>query len=77
MFTEHSRNILEFFRADSRRHRPASLAHRGQGGRHHPVHHLQNCATDAAHYFHAPNNATVADAFNSIANSLSELRLVR
>lgn len=35
------------------------------------------CATDANHYFHAPDNATLQQTFGQIAGGLSELRLVK
>lgn len=35
------------------------------------------CATDANHYFHAPDNATLQKTFGQIAGGLSELRLVQ
>ncbi|MGF6768448.1 Flp pilus assembly protein TadG [Paraburkholderia sp. GAS199] len=35
------------------------------------------CATDADHYFHAPDNSTLQKTFGQIAGSLSELRLVK
>lgn len=38
---------------------------------------MQDCATDITHYFHAPSGESLNEAFETIAGSLSELRLVR
>lgn len=38
---------------------------------------MQECATDITHYFHAPSGTSLNEAFEAIAGSLSELRLVR
>ncbi len=35
----------------------------------------RNCATSNAHYFHAPTNAELADAFRTIGTALSNLRI--
>lgn len=35
------------------------------------------CASDPAHYFHAPDNAALQKIFNQIAGGLSELRLIQ
>ena len=34
-----------------------------------------NCATSNAHYFHAPSNAELSDAFRTIGTALSNLRI--
>lgn len=36
----------------------------------------RGCATDDGHYFHSPTNATLAEAFRSIGQQLSSLRLI-
>ncbi len=36
---------------------------------------FRNCATSAAHYFHAPSNEQLSDAFHTIGNALSNLRI--
>ncbi|WP_418158608.1 pilus assembly protein TadG-related protein [Benzoatithermus flavus] len=38
---------------------------------------MRDCATDAAHYFHSPDNATLRTVFKSIGSQLSNLRLAR
>jgi hypothetical protein len=38
---------------------------------------LQNCATDAQHYYDATNSATLAEAFAGIGQSLTNVRLAR
>ncbi|MEK0082823.1 pilus assembly protein TadG-related protein [Benzoatithermus flavus] len=38
---------------------------------------MQGCATDAAHYFHSPDNATLTTVFRSIGSQLTNLRIVR
>jgi Flp pilus assembly protein TadG len=35
----------------------------------------RNCATSDAHYFHAPSNGDLSDAFRAIGNALSNLRI--
>jgi hypothetical protein len=39
------------------------------------VEQFQDCATDLAHYFYAPDNATLTTAFQTIAGELSSLRI--
>ena len=37
---------------------------------------FRNCASDTTMYYHAPNNATLAGVFRSIAGELANLRIV-
>ncbi len=75
--------------ANGRGQRPHARAVRGdEGAGHHHVHdHLpgqqhrprqnlyRSCATDSDHYFNSPSNSQLEEAFEQIADELSNLRI--
>lgn len=38
---------------------------------------FRNCATSPGHYFHSPNNQSLASAFRTIGGEMSQLRIIR